>query len=135
MLDDAEKEETPSKSGTKLASIQASLGSLGQTSTTASGSKKKPKPAAKKRSFNQVDEPDDKSASLGGAALQGLEASEFLFQLQKTDPEMAQVCAKHEAIKKATAPCLAKLSVVDFLNGNRWGQALNGVWCYQNLAC
>lgn len=111
-----------------FAKVTANLGSLSAQTTTASKKPTATKVKANKKK-GKVAEDDDKSSFGGIGGLQGTEASAFLLQLQKDDPEMAAVCAKHESIRGTTAQCLAKLDVGSFLRGLKWGQALTGAWC------
>ena len=125
ILDGPDGEISESKATTHVKSLQASLGSLGQGSTTASAKK-----VAAKRKSAKIKEEDEMSVGLVGA-VSGSEASAFLMELQKQDPEMASVCEKHAAIRGTTATCLGFLSVAQFLKGMKWGQKLNGAGCRQ----
>lgn len=109
--------EVPSQAATMLS---ASLGTLG---TTTASKKQAARPKRKKG----VD--DDGASSVAAiSGVRGKEASDFLMQLHRTDPEMAKVCAKHEGLKGGvTATCLGKLDVRAFLGGAKNGQALTGV--------
>lgn len=95
---------------------------------------------AQKRSNNQSkkkkkhdDDKDDKSSVGAVGGLHGVEASDFMLQLEASDPEMAKVCRKHESIQGTTASCLANLSVERFLAGCKWGQKLTGAGSCENF--
>ena len=120
------------KTTTSLASVQASLGSLAATSTTAGTKKAQAKKNAGKKK-GQEDDRDDKSSVGAVGGLQGVEASDFIVQLEASDPEMARVCRKHESIQGTTASCLAHLSIERFLAGCKWGQKLTGAGCCENF--
>ncbi len=128
ILDGIDGDISESKA-TRVTSLHASLGSLGQGSTTASAGKNRTAP---KKKVAKGKEDDEKSAGVVGG-VQGTEASAFLLKLQKEDPEMASVCEKHMAIRGITASCLGFLSVAHFLKGMKWGQKLNGAGRCQTI--
>ncbi len=108
------------------AMLSASLGTLGSTTAT------NKKPVARGKRKKAEDDAASSVAAISG--VRGKEASDFLVQLQRSDPEMAKVCAKHEALKGGvTATCLGKLDVCAFLRGAKLGQALTGVGVPPNL--
>lgn len=135
LLDDptdpaAVEQERAASAAASSGLLNASLGSLGAGSLTATTATKAKRKTTKGKEKNV----EDNASSAGAiAAVHGQEASEFLLQLQRTDPEMATVCARHESIRGTTATCLGKLSVASFLAGQKLGQALTGVGCAETM--